>query len=113
MNTVGTTPKRTRGSLTEHSSIGHVAHPTFCPDSLRGARDTLKLFIRMTHTPLSGPSASVLDKSLGRVSQAIIIHTTKSMLNGTLLSHFGQPITTCTPPPVERQDKDDGKSSLP
>ncbi|KAL6315405.1 hypothetical protein AAG906_000516 [Vitis piasezkii] len=43
---------------------------------------------------LSGPNASVLDKSLDRVSRAIIIHTTKSMLDGTLLGHFRQPITT-------------------
>ena len=40
---------------------------------------------------LSGPSANVLDKSLGLVSRAIIIYTTKSMLDGTLLSHFRQP----------------------
>ena len=63
--------------------------------------------------PLSGLNASVVDKSLDRVSWAIIIHTTKSMLDGTLLGHFRQPITTCPVPPAERKDKDDGKSSLP
>ena len=90
---VGTTPKRTRGSLTEHSSIRHVARPTFCPDFLKGACNTLKLFIRMTPLScpdvLSRPSASVLHKSLGRVLWAIIIYTTKSMLDGTLLTHSG------------------------
>ena len=30
--TVGTTPKRTRGGLTRHSSVGHVARPTLCSD---------------------------------------------------------------------------------
>ena len=62
---------------------------------------------------LSRPNASVLDKSLDRVSRAIIIRTTKSMLDGTLLGHFRQPATTCIVPPAERKDKDDSKSSLP
>ena len=38
---VGTTPKRTHGSLTKHSSIGHMARPTLCPDFPHGARGTL------------------------------------------------------------------------
>ena len=62
---------------------------------------------------LSGPNASVLDKSLDRVLRAIIIHTTKSMFDGTLLGHVRQLVTTCTAPPVERKDKDDDKSSFP
>ena len=62
---------------------------------------------------LSGPNANVLDKSLDCVSRAIIIHTTKSMLDGTLLGHFRQPVTTCTPPLAERKDRDDDKSSIP
>ena len=35
------------------------------------------------------------------------------MLDRTLLGHFRQPVTTYTPPPTERKDRDDGKSSLP
>ena len=33
MSVVGTTPKRTRGDLTKHSSFGHVARPTLYPDN--------------------------------------------------------------------------------
>ena len=33
---VRTTPKRTSGNLTEHSSIGQMARPTLCPDFLMG-----------------------------------------------------------------------------
>ena len=32
LKTIGTTPKRTRGGLTKHSSFGHVARPTLRPD---------------------------------------------------------------------------------
>ena len=37
---VRTTSKHTRGSLTEHSSIGHVARPTLCSDFPHGAHGT-------------------------------------------------------------------------
>ena len=92
-------------------------HINLCSDSLRGVCDILKLVIRITPLSyldiLSGPSASVLTKSLGRETQAIIVYIARSMLDGTLLSHFKQPVTTYTPPPVERKDRDDNKSSLP
>ena len=55
---------------------------------------------------LSGPSASVLTKSLGRETHAIIVYTVGSMLDGTLLSHFKQPVTVYTPSPAERKDRD-------
>ncbi|KAL6321434.1 hypothetical protein AAG906_016533 [Vitis piasezkii] len=55
---------------------------------------------------------SVSNKSHDRVLRAIIIHFTKSMLDGTFLGHFRRPATTCPTPPAERKDKD-GKSSLP
>ena len=112
---VRTTPKRTRGSLTEHSSIGHMARPTLYPDFLIGhvALSTLHpddhgIGVRSTlpcPDVLSRPNASVLDKSLDYVSQAIIIHTTKSKLDGTLLGHFKQTITTCTAPPAKRKTR--------
>ncbi|RVW68360.1 hypothetical protein CK203_063802 [Vitis vinifera] len=35
------------------------------------------------------------------------------MLDETLQSHFKQPITAYTPPPIERKDRDDDNSSLP
>ena len=56
---------------------------------------------------------SVSNKSHDRVSRAIIIHFTKSMLDGTFLGHFRRPATTCPAPPIERKDKDGSKSSLP
>ena len=62
---------------------------------------------------MSGPSASVLTKSLGHETQAIIVYTARSMLDGTLLSHFKQPVTAYTRPPAKRKNKNDGKSSLP
>ena len=62
---------------------------------------------------LSGPSASILTKSFGRETRTIIVYTIKSMLDGTLLSHFKQPVSAYTPPPTEQKDRDDGKSSLP
>ena len=90
---------------------------TLYPDSRRGACSILKLVIRTTPLScpdvLSGPSASVLTKSLGRETQAIIVYTARSMLNETLLSHFRHPVTAYIPPPAKRKDKDDGKSSLP
>ncbi|RVW14104.1 Alcohol dehydrogenase 1 [Vitis vinifera] len=55
---------------------------------------------------------SVSNKSHDRVSRAIIIHFTKSMLDGTFLGHFRRPATTCPAPPAERKDKDGSKSSL-
>ncbi|RVW80005.1 Alcohol dehydrogenase 1 [Vitis vinifera] len=55
---------------------------------------------------------SVSNKSHDRVSRAIIIHFTKSMLDGTFLGHFKRPATTCPAPPAERKDKDGSKSSL-
>ena len=84
---------------------------TLCPDSLRRTYDILKLVIRTT--PLSypdilfGPNARILTKSLGREMKAIIVYTAKSMLDGTLLSQFKQPVTAYTPPLVERKDRDD------
>ena len=62
---------------------------------------------------MSGPSASVLSKSLGRETQDIIVYVARSMLDETLLDHFKQLVTTYTSPPVERKDMDDGKSFLP
>ena len=56
--------------------------------------------------------ASVSNKSLDRISLAIIIHFTKSMLDRTFLGHFRRPATTCPMPPTERKDKDDDKSFL-
>ena len=90
---------------------------TLCLDSLRGAYGILKLVIQTTPLScpdiLSGPIASVLTKSFGHETHAIIVYVVRSMLDGTLLGHFKQPITTYTPPPAERKDRDDGKSSLP
>ena len=89
--------------------IGHVALSTLHPDD----HGTDMLSTLPCPNVLSGPNASVLDKSLDRISWAIIIHTSKSMLDGTLLGHFRQPVTTYTAPPTEQKDKDDDKSSLP
>ena len=90
---------------------------TLCPDSLRGAYGILKLIIRTTplfcSDVLSGLSASVLTKNLGRKTQDIIVYAARSMLNRTLLGHFRQLVTTYTPPPAEQKDMADGKSSLP
>ena len=55
---------------------------------------------------------SVSNKSFDRVSQAIIIHCTKSMLDRIILCYFRRPATTCPTLPIERKDKDDDKSSL-
>ena len=90
---------------------------TLCLDSRRGACDILKLVVQTTPLScpdvLSEPSASVLTKSLGRETQAIIVYTARSMLDETLLSHFRHPVTAYILPPAERKGKDDGKSSLP
>ena len=95
---------------------GTCGTSTLCSDSLRGAYGILKLIIRTTPLScpdvLSGPSASVLTKSLGRETQDIIVYAARSMLDGTLLGHFKQLVTTYTPSPAERKDMDDGKSSL-
>ena len=56
--------------------------------------------------------ASVSNKSLNRVSRAIITYFTKNMLDRTFLGHFKQPAMTCPTPPTKRKDKDDSKSSL-
>ena len=58
------------------------------------------------------PVANVSNKILDRVSQAIITHFTKNMLDRTFLGHFRRPATTCPKPPAEWKDKDDGKPSL-
>ena len=82
------------------------------------ARPTLHPDYHGTDTPpLSGcPIRTQVDNvsniSLDRVSRAIIIHFTKSMLDGTFLGHFKQPATTCPAPPAKWKDKDDSKSSL-
>ncbi|RVW71270.1 Codeine O-demethylase [Vitis vinifera] len=89
--------------------MGHGALSTLHPDDHgTGVLSTLPC-----PDVLSRPNASVLDKSLDCISQTIIIYTTKSMLDGTLLGHFRQPVTICNPPPAEQKDRDDGKSSLP
>ena len=65
-----------------------------------------------THFPRSDSMASVSNKSLDRISQAIITHFTKNMLDRTFLGHFRRLAMTCFAPPTERKDKDDDKSSL-
>ena len=62
---------------------------------------------------MSGPSASVLTKNLGRETQTIIVYIVRSTLDRTLLSHFRQPVTAYTPSPTELKDRDDGESALP
>ena len=79
--------------------MGHVALSTLHPDDHgTGVLSTLPC-----PDVLFGPNASVLDKSLDHVSRAIIIHTTKSTLDRTLLGHFRQPVTTCTAYRAKRQ----------
>ena len=45
--------------------------------------------------------------------RAILVYTARSTLDGTILSHFRQPVTAYTTSPAEQKDRDDGKSSLP
>ena len=91
---VGTTLKRTRGTSNPPSRLPWDWHTS--P-------------VRMSY-PDSVDSVS--NKSLDRVSQAIIIHFAKSMLNRTFLGHFRRPATTCPAPPIKRKDKNGSKSSL-
>nr|CAN73281.1 hypothetical protein VITISV_040611 [Vitis vinifera] len=90
---------------------------TLYPDSLKGAYDILKLVIQTTLLScldiLSKPNTSVLTKSLSRETQAILVYTARSTLDGIILSHFRQPVTAYTPPPAEQKDRDGSKSSLP
>ena len=83
-----------QGSI-RHSQTRHPDDPLLCPDIL------------------SGPSASDSTKSLGLETRAILVYTARNTLDGTILSYFRQPIAAYTPPPAERKDRNDGKSSLP
>ena len=78
--------------------MGHEALSTLHPDDHgTGVLSTLPC-----PDVLSKPNTRVLDKSLDRVSRAIIIHIIKSMLDGTLLSHVKQLVMIYTPPSAER-----------
>ena len=105
---VGTTPKRTRGGLTRHSSVGHVAYPTLCPDDHMDWHVAHPSSVWMSSPD---PVANVSNKILDRISWAIITHFAKSILDRTFLGLYRRPATTCPAPPVEWKDKGDGKSS--
>ena len=106
MSIVGTTPKRTRGGLTKHSSFGHVARPTLHPDD-HGTS--------MQYTPpLSG--CLVWTQWLASQTRVLTAFRGQSLFilpkACSTLDHFKRPATTCPAPPAEQKDKDDHKSSL-
>ena len=109
MEHVGTTPKRTRGSLTKHSSIRRVARPIPYSDVHRNWHAIHTSPIRM---PSPDPVASVSNKILDRVSWSIINYLAKSMLDRTFWGHFRWPTTTYHAPPTKWKNKDDDKPSL-
>ena len=82
------------------------------------SKPSIRTTMGLTHTSPVRMSylnsvASVSNKSLNHVSRVIIIHFTKSVLDGTFLCHFRQPATTFPTPPAERKDKNNDKSFLP
>ena len=83
-----------QGSI-RHSQTHYLDDPLSCSD----------MFFR--------PNASNLIKSLGRETRTSLVYTTISIFDGTILSHFRQPVTAHIPSPIERNDRNDGKSFPP
>ena len=103
---VRTTPKWTRGSLTKHSSIGHVARPTLHPNY--HGTDTPPLSGCPIRTQWIASQTRVLTASR---SQSLFILPKACSTGPSWVTSGDLP-----PPalqPTEQKDKDGGKSSLP
>ena len=96
--------------------MGHMAHQL----SIRipsGGHTTLSN--PLSGRPLScsnmwsGPNASNLTKSLGRETWVILVYIARSTFDGTILSHFRQPVIARIPQLAKRKDRNDDKSSPP